>query len=58
MKKRDLTDIKDVLKYAINENFYKYGFKILLLKRFWGDIVGENLSNYTSPYMLRIKTLC
>jgi len=57
MKKKDLTDIKDVLKNAVNENFYKFGFKILLLKEYWSDIVGEQLSLYTSPEILRFKTL-
>ena len=57
MKKRVLTEIKDVLKNAVNENFYKYGFKVLLLKDNWKIIVGDKLSFYTSPEMIKHKTL-
>lgn len=57
MKKRNLTDVKDILKNAVNENFYKYGLKILLLRKNWIDIVGEKLLLFTYPEYIKHKTL-
>ncbi|HPO48844.1 MAG TPA: DUF721 domain-containing protein [Spirochaetota bacterium] len=57
MKKRNLTDIKNILKGAINENFYRYGYKIFLLKQNWESIVGEKLYLYTSPEIIKNKSL-
>lgn len=56
-KNKGLINIKDVLKNAINDNFYKFGYKVMLLKKKWVCIVGISLSQYTSPEGIKNKTL-